>query len=257
MGKDKFVYLKIYLGDLEIIEKTIPPETAAKVLFAAGNYMKDGTIRDIPAEGAFAFAMLQQQIDRAKEAYQELSEARAAAGAKGGKAKAANAKAKAEIPAAANADGRKFTRPTKKQFKQIVSGLVENGELDEVEEYDVSQFYDELKASNWKLAGASFLSREDVEEAIRAKFDSCGEGFASQIFYSAFAYCFGKCPRDENGDTTAYYAAADFIATYGKKSHTWRVGELVKTNEGAVGAFKREEWQAALDAFLTTWAYEE
>ena len=256
MGEEKFVYLKIYLSDLEIIEKTIPPDIAAKVLFAAGNYMKDGAIRDIPPEGAFAFAMLRQQIDRAKETYQALSKTRAAAGAKGGRAKAANGKAKAEISAAANADGRKFTRPTKKQFKQIAFSLVENGELDEVEEYDVSDFYDELKASNWKLAGASFQSREDVEEAIRAKFDGYGEGFASQIFYPAFAYCFGKCPRDENGDTTAYYAAADFIDTYGQKSQTWRVGEPVKTDEGTVGAFRAEEWQAALDAFLSTWTHE-
>lgn len=247
MEKEKFVYLKIYLSDLEIIEKNIPPDVAAKVIFAAGDYMKDGTVRDIPSEGALAFAMLQQQIDRAKEAYQDLSKTRAEAGAKGGRAKAARSKEKAIE--------KKFRHPTKAEVKRAVDRLSEDEDLSDVDDYDIDAFYDELNDGGWKVGGTSFQCRQDWEDTVYARF--CGNETCTpyEVFYPAFAHCFGKYNglRDENGKSCARDAVADFFESYGKKSHTWRVGELVKTDNGLVGAYKEDEWEPALDAFLTTW----
>lgn len=88
----------LYFEIRDAVDELSDAETA-KLFRSILNYAQFGEVPDFSGEDRvlrIIWANVQRSIDRDTERYEATCEARAAAGAKGGKAKAANAKVKAE-----------------------------------------------------------------------------------------------------------------------------------------------------------------
>jgi len=242
MEKGEFAYYKLEFSDFETIKDSLPPEQGMILIGAIVEYAKSGTVVEVPQEAKLFYAMLRKKQDRAKAKYDELCQKNRENGAAGGKAKARNAKAKAD----GDNKPKKFKPPTLTQFKNAVKRFLDEDLImsDDVDDYDIESFYDKLTESGWKIGGTAIQNRSDWESAVRAKFYCSSIQKTPDIYYNAFCYLFSTYPslKEKHGSVQFEYLLDDFVEdNFERNAKTWRVNDQV---------FQIGEWKSALDAFV-------
>lgn len=218
-----------YITMAEILQFAM--ERFGQLVLALMYYTTDGTMPDdLPPDINMMFGIYQRKVDAAREKYKNKCAVNAENGAKGGKAKAKNAKKMAAGP--------KFTPPTQKQFRDAVQHFADNDEIPEdTTDYDTDAFFDELKDSGWTIGGAPIQSRADWEAAIRAKFYQFSSTLPDHFFYEIFSAAFAELHDGEKSD----FVASDFMDAYDEAAKRWNVqGEY----------FPTPDWKSALARFM-------
>ena len=231
---NKFAYLKFEFDDLDVIRDTLTKEQGMDLICAIEDYAKDGTIIDVPSDARAMYALLRKKIDRSQQAYEEKCRINAENAAKGGKAKARNAKEK-DGSSGAN----KFKPPTLKQFKNAVDEYA-----DDVSDYDIESFYDHLNESKWQFEGMAIQSRKDWEQIISARFCNNSRPKTPNVFQKAFSYLISAYPRLHHRWDDVNSIIDSLIDGWDIDTSTWIV-------EGR--AFKVAEWKEALDILAAAW----
>lgn len=222
-------YANEYIDMAEILQFAM--ERFGQLVLAIMRYTVDETVsEDLPPDLKIMFSIYQEKIDFARKKYKKTCETNAKNGAKGGKAKAENAKKKATGP--------KFTPPTQKQFRDAVEHFADNLEIPEdTTDYDADSFFDELKDAGWTIGGEPIQSRADWETAIKERFYDCGFALPCQFNYRLFSAVFAKY----HDSRMASDAISDFMDTYNPDSRSWTIqGEN----------FHVPEWEKAIARFL-------
>ncbi len=213
-----------------------------QLVLALMYYTADETVpEDLPPDLKAMFAIYQKKIDAAREKYEKVCVTRAESGAKGGRAKAENAKANGSVP--------KFKPPTQRQFQEAVKHFADEGEIsDDTGNYEADAFFDELRDANWSIGGEPIVSRFDWEAAILAKFYDLNVALPHRLYYQIFTAIFANFHglRDENGRCQANEVAYDFVeTTYEKQGKHW----IVQGEE-----FPTPYWKEALDRFMARYS---
>ena len=224
-----------YIAMAEILQFAM--ERFGQLVLALMYYTADGTmLDDLPSDLKIMFGIYQRKVDAAREKYENKCAANAKNGAKGGKAKAENARKKP--------DGVKFSPPTQKQFRDAVKHFVDMDEISEdTTDYDADSFFDKLRDAGWTIGGAPIQSRTDWETAIKAKFFDFNIASVCHLYYPVFStifadFCTGEGVRGAEWADNATY---DFMDTYDKGSKCWIVqGER----------FCAADWKNALAQFM-------
>ena len=236
MGNN-FAYYKLECNDLDTIRETLTKEQGFDLICALVDYSRDGTITELPAELRIPFAMLKKKVDQAHKAYEDKCNILKENGRKGGKAKAKN---RGQATGSAPAQAKKFKPPTLKQFKNAVEVYD-----DEVSDYDIESFYDQLNEGRWQFEGVVIQSRKDWEAIMQARFYNCYEPKTPRVFYKAFSYLLSAYPQ-------LHYRWDDVRSIVENlMDDCWDSADSAWTVEGCT--FKNAEWKAALDALVAKW----
>ena len=180
------------VDDAEVLKENLTTEQIGELFVAVMDYLQTGTVVEVSQAVKYPYADYRKKVDRACTSYDEIVAKRAESGRKGGTAKAAKVKEAQATP--------KFKPPTLSQFKNAIYRFIENGEFDNVDDYDIETFYDELKENNWCIGSAPILIRNDWESAIIEKFSDINfDGEHYQLFKIAFE----EGRRDEDGESIA------------------------------------------------------
>lgn len=225
-----------YIALAEILDFAL--DRFGKLILALMYYTADSTVPDdLPDDLWAMFAIYQRKIDAAREKYERTCTARAENGAKGGKAKAENARKMATAV--------KFKPPTQKQFHDAVEHFVDEGEVrEDIDDYEIDALFDELSNNLWTINGEPIQRRTDWEAAIRKTFTFSEDyGGPVHFHYRAFASIFGKFHglRDEKGESQAENAETDFMDTYDSTAKNWNVRGK---------CFPLGRWEEALSHFM-------
>ncbi len=114
-----------------------------------------------------AYEMLCVGVGRARVAYDKECEKRAAAGSKGGKAKAA--KRKSETAESANDLQPVFKPPSITGFRNIAKHFCKDYEEQEYDGYEVDNLFYELEKDQWEYHGLKITNKETVDAIIVAE----------------------------------------------------------------------------------------
>lgn len=227
------LYTDDYITMAEALEFVM--EQFGKLVLAIMYYTANGTVPDdLPHDLKVMFSIYQKKIDFAREKYERKCAVNAENGAKGGTAKAENAK-KRGVAAA-------FKPPTLKQFRDAVRHFAENEEISsDIDDYEIDVFFDRLKSDGWAIGGAPVQTRKDWESAILAKFYDGDFGAAPRhLYYPVFTAIFAN-HSEEKGDESADSIAYDFMETFNAASKEWIIGEK---------KFSAGDWKSALAQFM-------
>lgn len=168
--KKKLSYVKLYTVGLDNLERCFSAEQIGLLILAVNDYVKTGTVRDVPAELRYPLHEYINQVDGARKKYVETCAKRAEAGALGGKAKAANAraqKAEREEPEAPHKP--EFRPPTKKQFMDAMRVLRDGGDI-EATNQETEDLYSVLQEASWRVCGAAIAKETDWKSVLLARF---------------------------------------------------------------------------------------
>ena len=210
-------------------------ESFGRLILALMYYTADGTEpNDMSPDLHMMFTIYQKKIDAAREKYMSKCAINAESGAKGGKAKAENAKKKVA--------GQKYTPPTLKQFRDAVKHFANSGDISsDIGDYEIDVFFDRLKSDGWTIGGAPVQTRKDWESAILAEFyDGDFGALPKHLYYSVFTAIFANY-SEEAGHESADSIAYDFMETFDGPSREWVVGDE---------RFKAGDWESALTQFM-------
>lgn len=226
------LYTDDYITMAEALEFMM--EQFGKLVLAIMYYTASGTVPDdLPPDLKVMFSIYQKKIDFAREKYERKCSVNAENGAKGGAAKAENAKKRGTAA---------FKPPTLKQFRDAVRHYANNEDISsDIGDYEIDVFFDRLKSDGWIIGGAPIQTRKDWESAILAKFyDGDFGALPKHLYYSAFTAIFanyGKEMGHESADSIAY----DFMETFDESSREWIIGDK---------KFSAGEWESALAQFM-------
>lgn len=243
-------YIKLFTSDIDRIEVCFTREQAGEWLFAINAFAKDGTIRDVSPALIYPLQEYVAKLGAAKKKYTETCIKRAEAGRNGGKAKAANAKARAQQEVEGEQPADAFAPPTKKQYMDAVQHF-RNSEEIHVDNFEAGEFFDKLKADSWKISGVSIRAAKEWQDALAARFpaDEAIESLhVSQLpgnymaLWLAFKQLFGDFDglRNTAGESYALIVANDFLMDHDRGSNGWTI-------EGQFYPVK--EWSKALVAY--------
>lgn len=221
-------YIKLFTSDIDRLEICFTKEQAGEWLFAINAYAKDGTVREVSPELVYPLHEYRAKIDAARRKYEIKCETNAKNGAKGGRAKAENAKRKA-----AEAQAPKFTPPTKTEYKAAIRHMRNEGDID-CDDCMADRFFAEMTSNDWKIGTVPIQSRNDWEQIIQYRFD--GNPPYNQFFYwKSFVALTSKkgCFASE--------ACDDFWDLFDQDQALWCI---------AGDAFGLNRMEEAIDAFL-------
>lgn len=240
------VYFKWYLDEASLMKEEMTEEQAGKLFLAVMDYLRDGTITELPLELKILYANFRQRVDRAKSKYNEKTTKLAENGAKGGRAKAQKSKVQAETTATTHADspnstGFKFKPPTLTQFREAVDDMAKSGEIELPERVTVDRLFASLDESCWKFNGEPIKRRNDWECIILTRF-SAMDTEKARFYRLAFdhLFCNFNGYRNKNGDTLAEETAQEFCDDYSEDLPGWEINGKV---------FAPRDWKAALEAY--------
>ncbi len=241
--RDDLYYFQWEVSDAKTLQKMLDAGkiTLAQVgelFLAVMDYVNQEEV-EVSPELLFIYTAFQTRIDSKREARVKVGMARAESGRKGGQAKAESAKAES-----ARKTETTFTPPTKKQFLDAIEHFADEGAISEPDDYEIDEFYDELKDSGWRIGGAPIRRRSDWEEAIVAKFNEIDKpplprALPYRIFERVYSDFQGV--RDQKGRSMADEITFNFLDTFREDSKTW-------PGQGRGRAWN--EWPAALVAFM-------
>lgn len=234
-------YLKVWRCDVDVIKKHLSPEQVGLVLYYALEYAWNGEeAPDIPPELRFPYDLMKVSVDKSMNKYREVRATRAAAGAKGGNAKAANRKKAAEQKEAPTA----WEPPTKKEFSAIASKAIKeiDNEWDvddfliapDLDSADIYDLYNDLKSKGWVWAERPIENSRDLDHVIYDRFCPTGYRYISDKATARFiAMLAWKNHVDD----------FDFWDTYSEAQGGWVIGGNFYELSKAATAFA-----AAIDA---------
>ena len=195
---------KWWVQDADDCRESLTNDQMGELFFAVMAYVKNPERLDVSPEIRFPYATFCNKVDAARKAYAKTSEARAEAGRKGGRAKAA--KANGAISSGEQADKAappSFKPPTKTEFKSMIRHLRNKGEI-AVDDYEALKFYETLERSAWTIKGIPFQSMDALEHFVITRF--YGEQSAQERILSYSASC--EIYKQTDG---AEYEESDFI----------------------------------------------
>lgn len=238
--KKKLSYVKLYTVGLDNLERCFSAEQIGLLILAVNDYVKTGTVRDVPAELRYPLHEYINQVDGARKKYVETCAKRTEAGALGGKAKAANARAqKAEREEPEVPHKPEFRPPTKKQFMDAMRVLRDGGDI-EATNQETEDLYSVLQEASWRVCGAAIAKETDWKSVLLARFFPYGTSPLElwQIFaelLTRWADIF-KATGDPTDIQLAQEIAEEFYFAYEKDADGWtlhgRYVPLKKWTEG-------------------------
>ena len=170
-------WYKWYVKDVETYKEVFSMEEIGKLFCAVMDYRKSSEMKtnDQPSNIRASYVSHCKAIDRMIEAYDKKCETNAKNGAKGGKAKAENAKKKKKAEStnepneAEPETENKFEPPKKTVFKDMVKRIAHdegnyflNRNLFYSDEF-IDTLYTKLKQNNWSLDGEPFHTKDELE----------------------------------------------------------------------------------------------
>lgn len=209
-------------------------------------YTKDGTIpENLPLTSQSLFTVYRVKIDSALKKYNETCEARAQSGAKGGKAKAANAAKEQLLPPDALPDA-PFRPPGEKRFVAIVQNFVNNDDIPAVDPKEAKKLFTAFEANGWTIRDEPIKSMQECKDAI---FHHFAESYGLPVEMTRFIYTtiFSESHglRNAEGVSKAADAVGSFFDCFNADQGTWDIHG---------NRYSRSEWRKAFDDFMT--AYE-
>lgn len=234
--------IPLYTTDLITIAETLPDHEYKLLMLAILHYSHDGTLpKDLPETLQLSFNLCKAKIDAARNAYEKKCAANAQNGAKGGKAKAANAAKAQQLPPDAP-----FRPPNKAEFKKIIKELKDRGEAIYIPDTDtINQLYSDLSGSDWNFRGERFRTMQELETMLICRYNSFSHpprAFFGWIFDKIWGDFNGL--RDSFGVSKVVDVVNNFCECYNTKASTWNVHET----QYPFGA-----WEDALDDFMNTY----
>lgn len=214
-------YLKLHFDQLKIFEDLLTNEQLGELIRAAAIYARDGAVTDVSPEIMFPYRECIASIDRSNEAYEKKVKINRENGAKGGKAKAANAR----------------KPPTKSEFMAAVSHLKKNEEIDNVDNHDALKFFEELEEADWKI-GEIFISGTNALEAVIIERFAPDPTYRQSCNWSALKKI---CKETRGSLDDSLNIASVFWDLYSETEEGWTIGEQF---------FNIHQYSSAIDAFL-------
>lgn len=179
-------WFKWWVSDANTCKATLTNEQMGELFYAVMAYVEKPDKIVVSPAIQFPYSMFCEKVDAARKAYKCQSEKRAEAGRKGGKAKAENAKS------ASTSAPTSYKPPTKTEYKALIKHLRKSQKI-QVDDYEASEFYDDLKSFNWTINGVPIGSTKQIEAAIIAKFnyehhiDELSDWFLFRLAFEAFS----------------------------------------------------------------------
>lgn len=146
-------WLKWFTKDVKNYREVFSNEQMGELFFAAMKKVENNEAVAVSNEIKFAYLQLCTAIDEARAAYFEKCETNAKNGAKGGKAKAAKAKAKKD----------EFKPPSKTDFRNMAKHICREYDIENCDQYTIDNIFDEFSDKNWKFYNASLKSKSLLE----------------------------------------------------------------------------------------------
>lgn len=245
--ESKLTYFRWYVDEAQLIKEQLTNEQAGELFISVMDYLRDGTSTEVSPAIKWPYLDYQHKIDRSREAYEKKCAINAENGAKGGTAKAENAKKRGSGCSATYSC--KFVPPTKKQFIAAITHGVDEGDISSgISGYDIDRLFEGLSGENWTIGGEQILNRTDWEASIAIMFPPDFQKdrihpAVLPLYESVFRYIFKTFHglRSKDGETYADIVAADFCEEYDEKLSGWRIqGE----------EFPRSEWINAVEKYV-------
>lgn len=238
--KKNLAYIRFFTSDIAVMEKCYSPEQIGTLILAINAYAQDGTVREVPPELYYPFHEHLGRVDGARKKYADIRAKRAEAGALGGKAKAANARAQtAEREEPETPHKPEFRPPTKKQFMDAMRVLRDGGDI-EATNQEADDLYGMLQEASWRVCGAAIAKETDWKSVLLARFFPYGP--PPLELWKIFAELLTRWADifRETGEPTdiqlAQEIAEEFYWTYEKDADGWtlhgRYVPLKKWTEG-------------------------
>lgn len=223
-------WFKWSTDDANILREALT-ETQVGVIFLAVMKAAETGVVDIdsvPPDLQITYRMYCQKVKSAAIAYANKCSTNRKNGAKGGRAKANNAREKS----AEEVLRPKFKPPTKTEFKNMVKHIRAEYELD-IDAYEIDRLYDNLAGNGWKFRSVSLTTRDQIEAVIYAKaLDSYDYIKAVQLFIE-------KGYASLESDTID-----DLLSAYDYDHEGWQIdkpsGPWYSTIEEAVDAYIKD-----------------
>ena len=226
----KLTWFKWYLDDVKALREVFTEEQIGIFFLAAMDTLETGelNIDSLPQEMQIPFRIFSNKVFSARRVYAHKCEVNARNGAKGGRAKADNARKKnADDPLAPT-----FKPPTKTEFKNMAKHIRAEYDLD-LDAYEIDRIYDDLAGSGWNYRGAQLTTKKQIEAVIYAA--------ASNDFNSKSAVRLLL----EKGYTDLEAETLDILACdYDEGREAWQLvkgGPWYSTIEEAVDAYLSED----------------
>lgn len=153
------------IDDANLLRETLTETQVGIIFLAVMKVAETGELDldSIPPELQITYRLFSQKAFAARAKYDHKCEVNARNGAKGGRAKADNARKKnADDPPAPA-----FKPPTKTEFKNMAKHIRSEYGLD-LDAYEIDRTYDDLAVSGWNYRGAQLTTRKQIEAVIYA-----------------------------------------------------------------------------------------
>ena len=238
--------LPLYTTDLITIAETLPDREYKQLMLAVLYYTRDDTLpENLPEKLTLSFNLCKTKIDAARKAYGKKCATNAKSGAKGGKAKAANA-AKAQLLPLDPPPDAAFKPPSKAEFKKILKTLKDRGEAVRIPAAEeVNSFYSDLSVSDWFFRGERFRTIQELEAMLIFRYNNFSTP-PRALFGGIFATIWGDFSglRDSAGVSKAADAVNEFCECYDSKARVWAVHGR---------QYPPDTWPDALADFMATY----
>lgn len=236
----RLTYYRWYIDEVETMRELFSPAQMGELFFAVMDYVRDGTVREVSAETRYAYIDCMKKVDRSRTAYEKKVANLSANGAKGGRARAENARRDQEEKQTAPSSGAgAFVPPTRRRFHQTARRLAGEEGAEAMDGEAVDALYDRLEGEGWTIDGEPLRGDGDWKGALRVGLSPYRD---NPLLGPLFRYLFRgwRGLRDETGESRAEAAAADLLDRL-QEDGTWSVrGET----------FDRDSWREAARAYI-------
>lgn len=163
--RGKLSWFKWTVDDAKMLQEVFTEQQVGVFFLAVMKAVETGELDpdSVPPEMQLSYRMFCQKVFAAISAYTNKCEMNARNGAKGGRAKAENARKNSDISESVSP----FKPPTKSEFKNMAKLIRSKYGLD-LDAYEIDRTYDDLAVSGWNYRGAPLTTRKQIEAVIYA-----------------------------------------------------------------------------------------
>lgn len=162
----KLSWFKWTVEDAKLLSETLTETQVGTIFLAVMKAAETGEldVDSVPPELQIVYRLYCQKAFAAISAYSHKCEVNARNGAKGGRAKADNARKANDASQTVHT----FKPPTKTEFKNMAKHIRSEFDVD-LDAYEIDRIYDVLAGSEWKYGGAPLTTRSQIEAVIYAE----------------------------------------------------------------------------------------
>lgn len=232
-NEGRFAYIQLYFDDVERYNELLTDAELGQLLCAVVRYSKTGVKESVPEAIKWPYSEQRQKIDGAHRKHQEKCAQNALNGAKGGRAKAENARTKQESKPLAKPA---FAPPTKTEFRNAARDMRRKEDIDYTDG-QLDDFYDALRDEGWKINNTPIESRTIWKNALLERFASVP--YTNNLMdWTCWCYLYAA----SHAQVTSLY---DFMESYNEDLECWDI---------AGKKYSCSKWRDAADAYLATLA---